>query len=113
MKQGEIWYINLDPAIGAEIKKIWPAIIVNDNSLGKLPLKVVVPITDWKEKFEPALWMVKIHPDNINKLTKVSAADCFQVRSIAEMRFIRKIGHISVKGLEEIRDALAIVLSIY
>ena len=46
MKQGEIWLINLDPAIGAEIKKTRPAVIVNDNSLGKLPLKVVVPITD-------------------------------------------------------------------
>ena len=33
MKQGEIWLINLDPAVGAEIKKTSPAIIVNDNSL--------------------------------------------------------------------------------
>jgi mRNA interferase MazF len=37
MKQSEIWLINLDPTIGAEIKKTRPAIIVNDNSLGKLP----------------------------------------------------------------------------
>jgi len=48
MKQGEIWLINLNPSIGAEIKKTRPALIVNDNSLGKLPLKVIVPITDWK-----------------------------------------------------------------
>ena len=44
MKQGEIWLINLDPAIGAEIKKTRPAIILNDNSLGKLPLKIIVPL---------------------------------------------------------------------
>jgi mRNA interferase MazF len=48
MKQGEIWLINLDPTIGAEIKKTRPAIIVSDDSLSKLPLKVIVPITDWK-----------------------------------------------------------------
>ncbi len=49
MKQGEIWLISLDPTIGAEIKKTRPAIVVNDNTLGKLPLKVVFPLTDWKE----------------------------------------------------------------
>jgi len=48
MKQGEIWLINLDPTVGAEIKKTRPAIIVNDNSTGKLPLKIIVPITGWK-----------------------------------------------------------------
>ena len=50
MKQGEIWLINLDPTIGTEIKKTRPAIIVNDNALGRLPLKIIVPITDWKDK---------------------------------------------------------------
>lgn len=39
MKQNEIWLINLEPAIGSQIKKVRPVIIVNDNSLGKLPLK--------------------------------------------------------------------------
>ena len=46
MKQGEIWLINLDPTVGAEIKKTRLAIIVNDNALGKLPLKIIVPVTD-------------------------------------------------------------------
>ena len=46
MKQGEIWLISLDPAIGAEIKKTRPAVVVNNNALGKLPLKIIVPITD-------------------------------------------------------------------
>jgi len=46
MKQGEIWQINLDPTIGSEIKKTRPAIIVNDDGLGKLLLKIVVPLTE-------------------------------------------------------------------
>lgn len=54
MKQGEIWMINLNPTVGAEMKKLRPAIIVNDNALGKLPLKVIVPLTDWKDKFDYA-----------------------------------------------------------
>lgn len=54
MKQSEIWLINLDPTVGAEIKKRRPAIIVNDNALGKLPLKIIVPITDWKDRYKRA-----------------------------------------------------------
>lgn len=46
MKQGDIWLINLDPTVGAEIKKTKPAIIVNDNAIGRLPLKIIVPLTD-------------------------------------------------------------------
>ena len=45
MKRGEVWLINLDPTIGAEIKKSRPAIIVNDDAIGILPLKVIVPVT--------------------------------------------------------------------
>lgn len=55
MNKGEIWLINLDPTIGAEIKKTRFAIIVNDNTLGRLPLKIIVPLTDWKEKYSVSL----------------------------------------------------------
>lgn len=51
MKQGEIWLINLDSTIGAEIHKTRPAVILNDNALGKLPLRVIAPLTDWKERY--------------------------------------------------------------
>lgn len=112
MKQGEIWYINLDPTIGAEIKKTRPAVIVNDNALGKLPLKIIVPVTDWKERYEIAPWMVNLLPDKDNNLSKESAADCFQVRSLSESRFIKKIGKIGSKQFDEIKEALSKVLSI-
>ncbi|HBS85929.1 MAG: PemK family transcriptional regulator [Bacteroidetes bacterium GWF2_38_335] len=112
MKQGEIWLICLDPTVGAEIKKTRPAVIVNDDSLGKLPLKVIVPLTDWKFNYEIAPWMVKILPDNNNNLVKISAADCFQVRSLSEERFVKKVGKISFENIEEIKEALSKVLSI-
>ena len=96
----------------AEIKKTRPAIIVNDNAIGRLPLKVIVPITDWKVRYEVAPWMVKIEPDKQNKLTKSSSADCFQVRSVSEKRFIKKLGKIDKETCEEIKTGLAKVLSI-
>lgn len=112
MKQGEIWLISLDPTIGAEIKKTRPAVIVNDNALGKLPLKIIVPITDWKDRYEISPWMVKLSPSNLTNLTKDSAADCFQIRSVAEERCIKLIGKVSDASLKNIQIALSKVLSI-
>ena len=112
MKQGEVWLINLDPTIGAEIKKTRPAVIVNADSLGKLPLKIIVPITDWKDKYSVAPWMVKIDHDSSNGLAKNSAADCFQVRSVSQERFVIKLGNISEEIIEEIKLGLLLVLSI-
>jgi len=112
MKQGEIWLLNLDPTVGAEIKKTRPAIIVSDDSLGKLPLKIIVPITDWKDRYEIAPWMIKLEPNSKNGLTKNSSADCFQVRSVSQERFVKKLGNISAIIMDEIKIGLSKVLSI-
>jgi mRNA interferase MazF len=68
MKQGEIWLVNLDPAIGAEIKKTCPALIVNADAFGKLPLKIIASITGWKESFKDVPWMVRVDPAAHNRL---------------------------------------------
>jgi len=112
MRRGEIWLINLDPAVGAEIKKTRPAVIVNDDAIGTLPLKIVVPVTEWKDRFSVAPWMVRLEPDDDNGLDKSSAADAFQVRSLAHERFVRRMGNLSDTAMREISSALAIVLQI-
>ncbi len=112
MNRGEIWLINLEPTIGAEIKKTRPAVIINDNRLGKLPLKIIIPLTDWKDAYSIAPWMVNIFPDDDNNLSKESSADCFQIRSVAQERFIKMIGRITDKQLAGIELALAKVLAI-
>ncbi len=112
MKQGEIWLVNLDPTLGAEIKKTRPAIVINDDTLGRLPLKIIVPLTDWKDRYTVAPWMVKMKADKQNKLIKDSSADCFQIRSVAEERCVKKIGQVDSSTMNKIRKALAIVLNI-
>ncbi len=112
MRQGEIWLVSLDPTVGAEIRKTRPAVIVNEDTLGKLPLKIIVPLTDWKERYAIAPWMVNLIPDSQNKLTKESAADCFQIRSVAEEWCIKKLGTVSIDNLRAIQKALALVLDI-
>jgi mRNA interferase MazF len=81
MHRGEIWLINLDPTIDTEIRNFRPAVILNVNEVGVLPLRAVVPLTTWKEHYSKAPWLVKIEPDKGNGLDKPSAADAFQIRS--------------------------------
>lgn len=112
MNRGEIWLVRLDPTVGTEINKTRPAVIVNDDSVGILPLKVIVPITDWKEIFTTRPWMICLEPDSENGLSKRSGADTFQVRSISEMRLTKYLGQLSTPTMRLISEALAIVLAI-
>jgi mRNA interferase MazF len=107
-----VWLVNLDPTVDSEIRKIRPCTIVNDDAIGVLPLKVIVPITDWKESFIIRPWMVRLDPTTENGLTKLSAADTFQIRSVAESRLVEKIGNVGERDLASIEKALTIVLKL-
>ncbi|WP_347275548.1 type II toxin-antitoxin system PemK/MazF family toxin [Candidatus Kuenenia sp.] len=112
MKQKEIWLINLDPSIGAEIRKTRPCVILNDDSIGVLPLKVVAPITDYKEKYKVVPWMIQLIPDKLNNLGKISVIDVFQMRSVSEKRLIRKLGVIREDDILKAKEALKLVFGL-
>ena len=95
MRRGEIWLVALEPTVGAEIGKTRPVVIVSDETVGILLLEVIVPITDSKERYTERNWMVRLEPSGENGLTKVSAADAFQVRSVSQERFVRQLGTLS------------------
>ena len=110
MYRGEIWLINLEPTLGAEIKKTRPAVIVSSDVVGVLPLRVIVPLTDWKDRYLNAHWMVAIEPSQKNGLSKKSAADTFQIRSISTARFLNRIGEIDPPDLDQIVQAIGLVI---
>jgi mRNA interferase MazF len=51
LRRGEIWLVDFDPAVGGEIRKIRPAVVMSMDAIGRLPLRMVVPITDWKPQY--------------------------------------------------------------
>jgi mRNA interferase MazF len=108
MRKGEIWLINLDPTVGAEIRKTRPAVIVNEDAIGILPLRIIVPLTDWKDRYDGCLDGASIRMRN--GLSKPSAADAFQIRSVSQIRFVNRIGRISKEHLQAILNAVKIVI---
>lgn len=106
-KRGEIWRVRFDPAVGAEIRKLRPAVVVSLDYVGRLPLRIVVPLTSWKSAYRGAAWMVRVPASRGTGLTKDSGADAFQVRSVSEIRFDRKIGVATLAQLQKISAAIA------
>ena len=106
-KRGEVWNVRFDPAVAAEIRKVRPAVVISMDSVGRLPLKVVVPITDWKAAFASFAWFVYLPSTPDNGLTKDSGADAFQVKSISESRFLDKLGDLTAMQLDGIAAAVA------
>ena len=112
-KRGEIWLVNFDPTIGAEIKKVRPAVVISSDAVGRLPIKLIAPITDWKTSFTQNLWHVRIEPDATNGLAKVSAIDALQLRGVDLQRFIRRLGNLSEVTMSEILLAIVTIIEAY
>lgn len=112
MNQGSLCQVNLDPTLSSEIKKSRPCLILNNNKIGKLALKVIAPLTDFKDHYALVPWMVSIEPTKENGLTKKSAIDLFQVRSVSQQRLNHKMGKVSNDILVKCRKALDIVFEI-
>lgn len=108
LKRGEIWLVKFDPSQGAEIQKMRPAVIVSSDDVGRLPLKIVVPITDWKPIYAAGDWFVHLIPDAQNGLQKESGADTFQVKSLSTDRFVRLLGRVTDDQIQQIARAIAL-----
>ena len=111
IRQKDIWLVDFSPKIGAEISKIRPAIVVSSDMIGKLPLKTIVPITNWSDSFKDYPWMIEINPNETNKLSKQSAIDCFQIRNFSTKRFNKHLGNIDDKTFKKIQQTIIKTIS--
>lgn len=111
INQGEIWEVEFYPNIGSEIGKRRPALIVNSDLIGKLPLKTVVPVTNWSKNFVHYPWIVNIKHTTENKLSKESGIDCFQIRNFSIERFVKKIGTVDRDLLFKVHQTIAKTLN--
>jgi mRNA interferase MazF len=106
--RGEVWLVDFDPASGAEIQKVWPALVISVDSVGRLPLRMVVPLTDWKPLYAKFPWFVLIPTDSNNGLSKDSGADAFQTKSVSLTRFVHPLGSITGAQLDDVASAIAL-----
>ena len=106
-KRGEIWQINLDPTVGVEMQKTRPVVVISSDGAGKLPIKLIAPITAWDARYSGNFWHVRVNPTANNGLSKASAVDVLQIRGVDTSRFIKKVGRLDAGLMEEVATAIA------
>jgi mRNA interferase MazF len=98
MRQGEIWYANLNPSKGSEQARFRPVVIISGNLLNEhLPVVIVMPLTTKIKNYKgnPVL-----KPSKVNGLTNESEMLVFHIRSVSKDRLVEKIGSTESSELE-------------
>ncbi len=101
--QGQVWWVNLDPTIGSEIRKTRPGVIVSPDELNAhLNTVVVVPLTSGRT------YPFRI-PTKVQGKPGVAAVD--QVRTIDKRRLVKRIRTLRPTELNPILDTLVEMFS--
>ncbi|MFN5183249.1 MAG: type II toxin-antitoxin system PemK/MazF family toxin [Bacteroidota bacterium] len=104
MKQGEIWYANLNPVKGQEQAGVRPVVIISGNLLNTyLNLLICCPLTT---KIKNYKGNVVLQPDKKNKLKQASEILVFNLRSISKDRLTKKIGEINSNDIDAIKQTV-------
>ena len=98
MKQGEIWYADLNPTTSNEQAGLRPVVIVSGNLLNQhLQIVIVVPLTTKIKKYKGNPILV---PTSANGLQNESEMLVFHIRSVSKDRLVRKLGNMEVDQLD-------------
>lgn len=89
VKRGEVYWVNLDPTIGTEIKKTRPALVVTPDDLNAvLPRVIIAPLTS------------KGQPLGCRPEVKFKGKSAYilldQIRSVDKRRLAGKMGEIDM-----------------
>ena len=110
MLRGELWCLSL----GAEPKRKQGGtrlvVLLSNDALAVLPLRIVVPLTPWEESYRSAPWMVYVPPVLRSGLESAQAADTLQIRSVSNARLLERVGELPEKLVDEIAAAAELVI---
>lgn len=111
-KRGEIYLTSLDPALGREIQKTRPALIVQNDLSNRLSdLTIVAPIAS-TVRFPLNPMHVLLAADQFTGLRLTSVALVNQIRAVDRMRLIKRLGAIDSEALERVDEAIGISLGL-
>jgi mRNA interferase MazF len=105
-RRGDVYWVNLDPVVGTEIRKTRPAVIVSNDSCNRYGTRVVVlPITSNIESLYPGEAIVEVKGKHGRALGD-------QIRSIDRSRLKARAGRLTAEDMSRVEEALAITLDL-
>ena len=104
IKRGEIFLVNFDPTLGAEIKKTRPALVVsNDLNNAYSPIVSISPVTSKVTKVYSFEVEIPAAAGGLKTRSKVMIN---QTRAVDKLRLIKRLGHLSEQIMREVNQAL-------
>jgi mRNA interferase MazF len=88
-RQGEVWWVRLDPTVGSEVAKTRPALVVSIEEINRAPARLcmVAPITT-----TPRVSAVRIELPRERGATRVGYIEPYQLRTVSHERLASRIG---------------------
>ncbi len=104
VRRGEVWWVDLDPTRGSEIRKTRPAVVLTADALNRARRTVVVvPLSTGPAPRPP---IVVATPS----AGAGSVAVCDQVRAVDKNRLSRYVGQLAMADLHAVEDGVRVVL---
>jgi len=105
-RRGDVFWVNLDPVVGSEIRKTRPAVVVSNDSCNRFGARVVVlPITSNVDSLYPGEAMIDVKG-------RPGRALGDQIRSIDKRRLKARVSTLTADEMARIDEALAITLGL-
>jgi mRNA interferase MazF len=106
LKRGDVYWVNLDPTVGAEIKKQRPCVLVGATPINDARRTIVVLPLSSSGVSRPPLAI------EVECLGQKAIAVCDQIRAIDKSRLRQKAGSLKPDDLEKIEEGLRQTLSL-
>lgn len=109
IKRGEIWVVDLRSAVGWEVVKKRPALIISANQINSIaPVVIILPISSQVPKIlGPERVLVTERETGLEKNSVIMVT---QIRAIDKTRLIKKVGNLRRDKLFEVEESIRLIL---
>lgn len=106
IRRGDVWWVAFDPAVGGEIRKTRPAVVISNNQANDYLNRVqVVPVSSRVQKLYPCEALIVISG-------KPGKAMADQIRTVSKERLTTRMATLLPKEIRSIEAAIRLQLEL-